>query len=517
MKIGIDIGGTNTHTVLVTEEGKLAAATKQATTSDICTGLSSSIQSLFEKSGTYPDEVKGIFIGTTELLKALFEEKVLAKSALVRIGRHQTKIQPALNWPSSLKSFLQGIYFLESGNRYNGADQIKHFEKELQPLFQQIESHTIEAVCIVGAFSPMYEGEELYVKNEIQKRFPDIPVTSSHQLGSIGFIERENAALLNTLLCLHIRKVLANLHQCFSDLSLNSPFWFTQSNGALMTVQEAMELPVLTIASGVANSLKGASILSQKNDILAVDVGGSMINIGKVRNGQLREVTSTTRLLGIDACLTMPEFISLPFGGGSLPSILDGGLQLIAPDTWDIKKNGLAWGGTSWTVSDSFLKLYPDTFYDKKIDVSGLDSLDQVECEQVVRYVMERVRSALDVLKEHEDEWPIVLVGGGSPMFNERLFGKYQEVLSPAGYPVSSAIGACFAQVSEVVDKVFWLNHRTKEEIIAEAVAAGKEAVMKKGASTESIQVSYVEEYPFAYLKGEILRVKTKVTGELIL
>lgn len=130
---------------------------------------------------------------------------------------------------------------------------------------------------------------------------------------------------------------------------------------------------------------------------------------------------------------------------------------------------------------------------------------------------MDQVKHTLEVVKEQEEEWPIILVGGGSPLFNEQLFGKYQQVLNPAGYPMSSAIGACCSPISAVMDKVYWLNHRTKEEIIAEAIDACKVAVLKKGAVPNSIQLSYVEEYPFAYLRGEILRVKTKATGELIL
>lgn len=517
MKIGVDIGAANTHAVLVTDQGKPIEASKQATSADVCTGLSVAIYHLLAKTHIPPDEIKGIFIGTTELLKALYEEKMMAKCALVRIGSVPTKISPALNWPPSLRSFLKGIYFLNTGNCYNGVHHTKNFQRELDPLFQQIATGAIEAVCIVGAFSPMDEGEELQIKSEIKKRFPEIPVTVSFQMGSMGFIERENVSLLNTLLSKLIRKVFANLQNCFSDLSLNCPFWFTQSNGTLMTVQEAIELPVLTIASGVANSLKGAAILSNQKDLLAVDVGGSMINIGKVRDGELWEVTSTTRLLGIDASLAMPEFISLPFGGGSLPSFQNGELELQSPHTWEIEKDGIAWGGPSWTVSDSFLKLFPDSFYDPKINVSRLNSLNQNECKQVVRYCIDRIKHALEVLQEQEEEWPIVLVGGGSPLLNERLFGKYQQVINPAGYPMSSAIGACFAPVSEVIDKVYWLNHRTKDEIIAEAVDACKKAVLSKGAEPDSIKISYVEEYPFAYLRGEILRVKTKAMGELIL
>ncbi len=54
----------------------------------------------------------GSFIGTTELLKALFEEKALAKSALIRISRKPTKIDACLKLADGVKIFSSsGLFF----------------------------------------------------------------------------------------------------------------------------------------------------------------------------------------------------------------------------------------------------------------------------------------------------------------------------------------------------------------------------------------------------------------------
>ncbi|MFJ7724768.1 hydantoinase/oxoprolinase N-terminal domain-containing protein [Neobacillus sp. NPDC097160] len=517
MKIGIDIGGTTTHAVLVTSDGRILQASQHITTPDLLTGVKGSVQALFERTSICPAEVKGIFIGTTELINAIFEGRVMSRTALIRIGTQPTKIEPAITFPETLRSSLKKVWFVKSSNHYNHATLEPNIHGELFSIFQQIEAHAIEAVSIVGTYSPMYEEEELWVKKAIKKRFPNIAITVSHRLGSIGYIERENAAILNALFSKLIRSLLAELSSCFSGLAFTCPFWLTKSDGSLMTVQEAMDFPVLTIFSGVANSLKGAAILTSYKDLLAVDIGGSKIYAGRVRNEQLREVNSSTNLAGIDTSLAMPEFISLPFGGGSIPNIEDGQVRFLPHHSNDIAIEGLSWGGSSWTVSDCFLKLFPEAFYDEKIDTARLADLSNNDCELVVSHVMGQLKLALDQLQESEEELPIVLVGGGSPLFGQELFGQYNQVMNPAGYPISSAIGACFAQVSEVVDKVYWLHNRSKEEILDEAVAACKKAVLKKGASPESIHISYVEEYPFAYLRGEILRVRTRAMGALIL
>ncbi len=517
MKIGIDIGGTMTHAVLVTDDGRLLRASQHTTTTDLFTGVQAAVQTLFVMTSIRPAEVKGIFIGTTELVNALFEERVMAKTSLIRIGTQVTKMKPAFTFPETFRSSLCNVWFLKSGNRYNQSSLGNNFSSELELIIQQIAANSIEAVSIVGAYSPMYEEEEVLVKEAIKHHFPNVSITASHHLGSIGYIERENASILNALLSKITKKFLTELSTCFSELSLTCPFWLTKSDGSLLTVQEAMEFPVLTIFSGVANSFKGAAFLSSYKDLLAVDIGGSKIYVGRVRNEQLREVVSSTNLAGIDTSLAMPEFISLPFGGGSIPNIQNGQVRFLPHQSNDIAMDGLAWGGSSWTVTDCFLKRFPDSFYDENIDQSRLDVLSIHDCEQVVSYVMSQLKLALDMLQDSERELPIVLVGGGSPLFQQELFGPYKQVVNPAGYPISGAIGACLAQVSEVVDKVFWLNNRSKEAILDEAVTSCKTAVLKKGASPESIQISYVEEYPFAYLRGEILRVKTKATGEMII
>lgn len=516
MKIGIDIGGTNTHVALVTDEGKLIAASEHLTTPDLLTGVQQAVKGLFERTSINRTEIKGVFIGTTQMINALFEEKAIAKTLLIRIGIKQSKIIPALNWPSSLQSFLQDVIYLESNNRYDEGSQEIDYQSEIQSILQSITNKSIESVSIVGTYSPMYEAEELQVKQEIKKRFPNLPITTSHQLGSIGYIERENAALLNALLSKVFRDILEKLSECFSNLSLTCPLWLTQSDGSLMTVEEAQEFPVLTIASGIANSFKGAAIISSIKDIIAVDIGGSKIYVGRVSNGHLREVTVSTDFLGIDTSLAVPEFITLPFGSGSITTIENDQVNILPFISNNIERDGIAWGGHTWTVSDSFLKLYPHSFYDKKINLSRLHNIPVTDCENVVSHVMSQIKAAIELLQNHDDELPIVLVGGGSPLFNEQLFGKYRQVLNPAGYSLSSAIGACFAPVSSVIDKVYWLNNRSKEDIINEAVNTCKKLVLDKGARKESIHVSYVEEYPFAYLKGEILRVRVKVTGELI-
>ncbi|WP_172799317.1 hypothetical protein [Bacillus sp. FJAT-29814] len=131
--------------------------------------------------------------------------------------------------------------------------------------------------------------------------------------------------------------------------------------------------------------------------------------------------------------------------------------------------------------------------------------------------MMNEIKSTIERLIVNDEELPIVLVGGGSPLLHDSLFSKYKKIRKPSGFHICNAIGACFAPISEQIDKVYWLNELTKEEVVSRAVDTVRDAVIRKGGKPESVQIAYVEEFPFDYIQGEVLRVRTKAIGELSL
>ncbi|MFS0783773.1 hydantoinase/oxoprolinase N-terminal domain-containing protein [Bacillus sp. 1P06AnD] len=512
MRIGIDIGSTRVDGVLLDTDDKLLAAAKHLTGEHAVESISIVVEELLAHID--PQQVKGIFISTTHLLNALIQQRNLAKTALIRIGTAGSDVDPRWRWPEALREYIRTVLFLESGNSYNQAS-LNDLTYDLSDLYSFMEKEEIEAVCIVGAFSPLYEQEEVRVKNQISAQFPGTPITMSHQIGSIGLMERENAALLNAFMSKETGRVLHHLADALSGLAIDCPYWLVQNDGSLLTMKEAIEFPILSFASGISNSLKGVASLTSLSDFIAVDVGGSTIEFGKMQGGQMNEVSSSAELLGMDINLELPEFWSLPFGGGNVVSVKDGNAVIHQTIASDIATDGLAWGGHSWTVSDCFLRLYKDALYDPRLKHERLDFVSTEDCRIVVSYVMNKIKGVLEQLQNQEEELPIVLVGGGSPLLHASLFGKYQKVIHPPAYTICNAIGACRSPLSYFIDKVYWLNDRSKNEVVEEAIDMCRKEVLAKGALPDSVKVQYVKEYPFDYLQGEILRVKAKVTGIL--
>lgn len=340
MKLGIDVGGTNTDAVIVGKEGKILSWKKQLTTKDIISGIGLAAKHVIDEAGIAPEQIDGVFVGTTHVQNALYHPVQLSKTALIRIMKKPSFLKPALFWPEHLKKYVSKVYYIKSFLEETSRTPAP---EEMDQLYKNIKEEHIESICIIGASSPLMDNEERYIRDCIKKQFPKIPITMSHELGSIGFVERENAALLNAIFAEVIRQAMMDLTGIFKKLSLQCPCWLTQNDGSLIELQEAIDYPIFTIGSGATNSFRGASILSGLRDCIVVDFGGSTIEIGRIRNGQPEMAVSSTSFLNIDVNMRVPKVYSLPYGGGSLISLEKGAVQIKETIASDLEHQGISW------------------------------------------------------------------------------------------------------------------------------------------------------------------------------
>ncbi|MEM9001772.1 MAG: ROK family protein, partial [Bacteroidota bacterium] len=85
-KIGVDVGGTNTDAVLVSQTNEILAKTKQTTSLDVSTGIKNAIEAVISKVDVSKRDIKYIMLGTTHCTNALVERKELNKIGAIRIG-----------------------------------------------------------------------------------------------------------------------------------------------------------------------------------------------------------------------------------------------------------------------------------------------------------------------------------------------------------------------------------------------------------------------------------------------
>lgn len=514
MRLGIDVGGTNTDAVIVSEQGDLIGTAKHLTTPDILTGIREAIRKVLNESGVAPKNIRGIFLGTTHSLNALQYAKGLSRSALIRIQPSPSLIQPMLGWPASLQEMLAGYYQLTGGYTWEGKRvEAEDRQLRLATLIEELRLKKVEAAAVVCSFSPLYADEEKDCCYRLREALPQLDISMSHEIGSMGFIERENATLMNAMLSKVIRHAMQDINQLFDSLSLNAPYWFTQNDGSLMPVEHAMKYPIFTLGSGTTNSLRGAAFLTGMKDAIVIDMGGSTIDIGRVMEGHPQESITESEIRGIKVNVRLPRVHSLSYGGGSVIRKEQEKVEVADTVASNIEELGLAWGGNLWTLSDSFLKLYPGAFPGMSLQAETLGDVAAGDCRVAVRQVMREIREQVERLQPLGQQLPVILVGGASPLLAAAYDDKYGKTVHPRGYQFCSAIGACRAPVSLQHDQVLWLQHRCKEEVVWEAKRLLLEQLEKEGAKDTAI-VSY-EEYPFTYLEGDVIRLRLKAAGEL--
>ncbi len=93
---------------------------------------------------------------------------------------------------------------------------------------QDTPSHCTATDCLVTP------GVSFQVQKLFQEHYPECSVTLSCEVGQIGFMERENASILNESLKPLCAKTVTAFRAALGSLGLTCPFYLTQNDGTLL-------------------------------------------------------------------------------------------------------------------------------------------------------------------------------------------------------------------------------------------------------------------------------------------
>ena len=271
-------------------------------------------------SNPTPPPIQGIYIGTTHATNAILQAKELYRVGVIRIAGHKPDSLPACAfWPPSLKqAAFAGCITIDGGFECDGRPITPFNPDQAKKAAETLLSMGAESIAIVGVFSPIISLQEEECKTSIQQVLtPAFPITLSSQIGGIGFIERENGTVLNSALKKPISQGFLQLEQLKKTFNLTCPLWITQNDGSIISIEQAIEYPLLTLSSGPTNSFMGAAKLSNVTDAIIVDIGGTSTDIGMIQNGYPKRSLNNVHIGGIDLNFRMPDVLSLPIGGGT--------------------------------------------------------------------------------------------------------------------------------------------------------------------------------------------------------
>jgi N-methylhydantoinase A/oxoprolinase/acetone carboxylase beta subunit len=512
MRIGIDVGGTNTDAVLMDGQ-RVRGWTKSPTTRDVSSGITSALTDLLAQTHVTPDAVSAVMLGTTHFTNAVVERRSLSRTASVRIGLPATAaLPPFVDWPDDLRQAIGGAsHLVHGGFEFDGRPIAALDDAEIQGVARQIRDAGITCIAVSGVFSPVNPEQEKHVADIIAAEVPAARISLSHEIGRIGLLERENAAVMNACLSDLAERIVQSFRDALSALGIRAPFFISQNDGTLMSADFVARYPVLTFASGPTNSMRGAAFLSGLKDAVVVDIGGTTSDVGVLVNGFPREASMAVRIGGVRTNFRMPDVLSFGLGGGS--HVRTDPLQ-VGPQSvgYEITSRALVFGGTDLTATDIAVAAGLADIGDR----SRVRDLDRATVDAAVQRMREMVETSIDRMKTAAGDVPVVLVGGGIILIGERLNGA-AALHRPAEAPVANAIGAAIAQVGGEVDRVFSLDAVPRDKALEQARAEASERVLKEGAVPESVEIVDVEEIPLAYLPGNATRIRMKAVGQLAL
>ena len=510
MRVGIDVGGTNTDAVLLAGRRVLAEA-KVPTTADVTGGITGALRGLMGSAGDLHD-AQAVMIGTTHFTNAVIEAKGLLPTAAVRLGLPATQaLPPMVDWPERLRQALGGhVYMCHGGHEFDGREISPLDAGELRRVAADIAAKELRSIAVCSVFSPVNAECERQAARLLAGELPGIPISLSHEIGRVGLLERENATIINACLRGLAARIIGALHAALAQLGITAPVWLSQNDGTLMSVDHAERYPVATFACGPTNSMRGAAFLSGLADCAVVDIGGTTTDVGMLHHGFPRQASVSVEIGQVRTNFRMPDVRSFGLGGGSVvhhqPKLM------IGPGSvgYELDSRALVFGGDTMTATDLAVAGGLATIGDPD-RVSGLDP---GLVERGLGWIARAVSEAVDRMKTTPEPIPVVVVGGGSVLLGERLPGA-SELIKPDHFAVANAIGAAIAQVGGEVDRIVSLAGSSRHQALGQAKQQAIDEAVTAGAVPASVHVVEVEEVPLTYLPSNATRIRVKAVGDL--
>jgi len=397
-RIGIDVGGTFTDVVLISNEtGDVSVAKVLNRHDDRAETVVSGIERLLGEADVEPADIDWISHGTTITTNAVIERKG-AKTALItnksfrdilEIGRfarpaeliyrvHEDKPTPLV--PRYLRLGVS-CRVDRHGDVVTELD-----EPELAQAIAAIREEGVESVAVCFLFSFLNPSHEERVRESLGAALPDLDIVlSSEILREFREFPRTATTVFAAYVAPVLRTYISDLVGRLADSDITCPLYIFQSNGGVAQPDIVMRNPALTLLSGPAGAVVGAAQLCGQagyRDLITMDIGGTSLDVCLIRNS-VAEATTTREIDMFPVGIPMLDVHTIGAGGGSIVRIDDVGRVKVGPESMGASPGPACYGlgGEQATLTDINLLmglLDPTTF------ANGEVPLDRARAEAVV-------------------------------------------------------------------------------------------------------------------------------------
>ncbi|MFY2824519.1 hydantoinase/oxoprolinase family protein [Ruegeria sp. MALMAid1280] len=281
LALGVDTGGTYTDAVLVRDEREVIASAKSLTTrADLAIGVGKAIQAVLDAAQVAPEQISMASLSTTLATNALVEGQG-GRVALIYIGFKDGDLDK-----HGLRDALKGDPSLVVGGGHTHAGG-EAAPLDVAALEAFLDSHIgVSGYAVAAQFATRNPAHELEAARIIAER-TGAPITCSHQLSAkLNGPKRAVTAVLNARLIGMIDRLIGRAQDRLQEMGIAAPLMVVRGDGALMSADQARERPIETILSGPAASIVGASWLTDTENALVSDIGGTTTDVALIRDGK---------------------------------------------------------------------------------------------------------------------------------------------------------------------------------------------------------------------------------------
>lgn len=417
--VGVDIGGTFTDCVALDRRGRITATKSPSTPEDFADGMLAAMRLAAARLGfsleRFCRDVAVLTHGTTVGTNTLIQRKG-ARVGLITTRGHEDAIhimrgsrgvtsrdiRKVVHFPESRKPvpivpkrFIEGV-----SERVDcfGEVVVPLNETEARDAIRRLVEQEVDAIGVCFLWSFKEPRHELRVKQMIRDLAPHLFISCSVDIApKWGEYERMTATVLNAYIGPVMAKYLGNLDRKLKASGYAQPLQITQCAGGSISVDKAMESPLLTLDSGPVSGVTGSAFLGRLMgcpNIITTDMGGTSFDVGIIFEGQ-PAYSFVSNVAQYEYFLPRVDIQAIGSGGGSLARVDEDSKTLsVGPESAGADPGPVCYGkgGVTATVTDADVVLgtvNPDNF------LGGRMRLDRAKAIEAVQRIADPLKLSL--------------------------------------------------------------------------------------------------------------------------
>jgi N-methylhydantoinase A len=546
--VGVDVGGTFTDIFAINPKtGEIKTAKTPSTPADQSIGFLNGLSAISDLQ-SIDAVVHGTTVGTNALLERKGARTGLITSEGFRDVLEMRRRDRPRTWGlrgtfrpvAQRKDRIEVPERVLSDGRIERSVDVEAVEKAARNL----ASAGCEAIAIAFVNAYANSQNETAAREAVERVWPNAHVTTATDiLPEIREFERTSTAVLNAYLQPAMGRYLGRLQRSLGEDGAS--LLIVQSNGGLMTADEASKAPIRTALSGPAAGVVAAravGLAAGYPNVIGCDMGGTSFDVSLIANGRTSLAAETSIDFGMVVRAPMVEITTIGAGGGSIAWIDAGGMLRVGPESAGADPGPACYGkgGNLPTVTDANVllgRINPDNPIGGELghlDISAAEKAIKTEvadplglsvieaAEAVIKVANAAMAGAIRIVSIERGHDPSQFVampfGGGGALHAGALIREVglAGAVSPRYPGVLSALGANIADMR--LDRVQTINsalNNVEEGYLADLAARfWTEGSAKLESSRAPIEKTEIEIELDMHYQGQTHSIPVRLLGD---